>query len=127
MNRKFVAEDLKSYVIWTRVAHYLKKLISSGGIILQMSGPKEKLRKYQLIKFNDEPEDDDNTLVNIDRVPCHWVRYSIEHGEIVAKFPPPPYTKQKQTLLEKLIKTEGTPPPSWPEYPVQLIGHAGMY
>lgn len=91
-----------------------------------MSKTKEILRRYQLEKFIDDDQNDGG-LLSIDRVPRRWIRYDVDTGETVTKFPPPPYDCERKQAALQLIKSEGDPRPEWMEYPVNLVGHAGMY
>ncbi|XP_046416034.1 uncharacterized protein LOC124177565 isoform X2 [Neodiprion fabricii] len=56
------------------------------------------------------------------------MRSDHENGHMLAKFAPPPYgNKTANKLLESLIKSQSPALPNWPEYVVELVGHADTY
>ena len=60
----------------------------------------------------------------IDIVPGFWLKFDPEIGSLVTPFLPPPYDATAIKELHKIVKNRKDPLGIWPEYPVELRGHA---
>lgn len=80
------------------------------------------LQAYQIVHFINE--DTEEGTRSIDCIPNSWIIYDVNIGSCMAKFLPPPYTKETKALLYSRIKANDEAPVDWPYYQVSLLGHA---
>lgn len=80
---------------------------------------------YQLVEFVGEEIENDKK--SIDCVPTKWIEFDIIIGQCFTKFMPPPYTKEKEKLLHKMIIDTLDPLDEWPRYPITIRGRAGVF
>jgi len=76
---------------------------------------------YKLIEFIAKDRCKDRS---VDIVPCEWIIYDNETGNLKTIFMPPPYTSETAELLYSLVKSRAEPPKSWPFYEINILGDA---
>lgn len=64
---------------------------------------------------------------SVDIVPCEWIIYDNETGNLKTVFMSPPYTTEKAELLHSLVKSRAHPPKSWPFYEINIVGDASKF
>ncbi|XP_071653190.1 uncharacterized protein [Temnothorax longispinosus] len=84
----------------------------------------ESSRIYKLIEFISK---DRCKGRSVDVVPCEWIVYDNEAGNLKTVFMPPPYTTETAELLHSLVKSRAEPPKSWPFYQINIVGDAKTY
>lgn len=64
---------------------------------------------YKLIQFVAK---DRHKGRSVDIVPCEWIIYDNQAGNLKTVFMPPPYTTETADLLHSLVKSRAEPPKS---------------
>lgn len=80
------------------------------------------MKPYQLVNFVQTGE---KCIRSVDITLLKWIRYDESKKSLVTKYMPEPYTEQRNKKLYGLIKQNQVPDDRWPEYNIQIVGHAG--
>lgn len=78
---------------------------------------------YKIIEFQSKARCKDRS---VDVVPCDWIVYDNETGNLKTVFIPPPYTTETTELLYSLIKSRAESP-KWPFYEIIILGDASKF
>lgn len=65
-----------------------------------------------------------NKIKEIDIVPTTWLHSNASSSELLCKFMPEPYNKERTKKLIEMVKNADLPEETWPSYPVELVGRA---
>lgn len=76
--------------------------------------------KYRLVMFLNNKK----KTKEIDIVPATWLHSNDSSQDLLCKFMPAPYNKERAQKLIKMVRNLDLPEESWPSYPVDLVGRA---
>ncbi|XP_043473403.1 uncharacterized protein LOC122505687 [Leptopilina heterotoma] len=85
-----------------------------------------QIKPFQLVQFISPGKR--SVTKSIDITLLKWMRFDEKKKKFVTKYMPPPYNDETSTILYDLIHKQGdVPDDSWPEYPIQIHGHADTF